>query len=340
MLAIDNETLFQADRALLLDSLGGHVWTLAIKGTFQIDERGVAELASDQEPIAVAPVWSGTPGESSLLRESELVLEHPGTDVTVTNAFAYAPSGQALQVEVGLAVGALLKVLCAIGERIWSSGLVGLAMTKPRPFERIPISWERAYGGTVILDPSAGTSASEPRNPVGRGFAVDPRRLEGKPLPNLEDLRLRISSWRDRPAPAGLGPIASSWAPRRDRAGTYDERWQRTRMPLWPEDYDPRFHVSAPEGLHAERCLRGGEAVRIVGLTREGELAFRLPREHVCVETQLGRDVVRQPVQLERVILEPETRRVLVVWGSRLPCGSRGREVVASRVFTKKWVHA
>ncbi len=220
---------------------------------------------------------------------------------------------------------------------IWYKGFTGLAKTGPRPFERMPIIWERAFGGTEA-DTATGALAVEARNPIGRGFATAASLLVDKPLPNVEDILHPIRGWKDRPPPAGLGAIAPDWSPRRERGGTYDEVWKRTRVPLWPQDYDPRFHQSAPAGLVSEPPLKGGETVSTTGLVPEGKLVFRLPREYLVVETQLGNRWVRQPVQLERVIVEPDERRVVMVWGSRLDCRVRARQVSETRISIKPWV--
>jgi hypothetical protein len=337
MLQIDNQTPFRAERGLQIDAQGSQIWVVVVKATFAIDAAGATVLAAEQEPVATAPAWIGEPGRSSLRREGELVVEHPGTDVTF-NATAHAPGGRpAPQVDVGVSVGGAKRLLRVFGDRFWHKGTTGLGRTAPEPFVRMPIVWERAYGGTVV-DPQTGAVAMDGRNPVGRGFAPEPSLLDGKPLPNVEDLLHPIESWRSRPAPAGLGALSPGWSPRSERAGTYDEGWRRTRMPLWPKDYDPRFHQSAPAELVCEAPLRGGEEVRTTGLCPEGELAFRLPRVHLAVETRFGGDWLFQRARLERVIVEPDERRLVMVWGSRLDCGTRGREVERTRVSRKQAV--
>ena len=69
--------------------------------------------------------------------------------------------------------------------------------------------------------------------------------MEGLPVPNLEDPAAPLEQIGQTPPPACLAPIAPSWLPRRLFAGTYDERWQRTRAPYLPDDFDPRFFASA-----------------------------------------------------------------------------------------------
>jgi hypothetical protein len=337
MLQLDNQTPFQADRAVFLDARGSQIWTVAIKATYRIDASGEPRLAEEQEPVTAEPVWQGEAGKSSLLREGELSVEHPGTDVTF-NAAAHAPRGRKVpSVDVGVKVGPMSKVLRVFGERIWFKGALGPSISAPAPFERIPIAWERAFGGSET-DELTGALAIDPRNPIGRGFASRPALLIGKPLPNIEDLLHPIGGGKDRPPPAGLGAIPGHWSPRRERGGTYDEKWRQTRMPLWPADYDPRFHQSASPGLAFDEPLRGGEVVSTTGLVPEGAFTFRLPRAYLVMETLLGGEWTRQRAKLERVIVEPDERRLVLVWSARLDCATRGREVEKSRILTKSWV--
>jgi hypothetical protein len=70
----------------------------------------------------------------------------------------------------------------------------------------------------------------------------------------------------------------------------------------------------------------------------EGAFTFELPREYLVVETLLGKSWVRQRAQLDRVIVEPDERKLVLVWAARLSCGARGREVVKSRIVPKEWV--
>ena len=106
------------------------------------------------------------------------------------------------------------------------------------PFESVPVKWELAYGGADYTDPKS--PLEEHRNPVGTGLVRDASELLHRPAPQIEDPRDLITSAHSRPAPAGLGPIARHWAPRRAYAGTYDEAWKRERMPLAPLDLDGR----------------------------------------------------------------------------------------------------
>jgi hypothetical protein len=331
VLQLNNETPFSTERAILLDGSGVQHWVVVIKATYAISSKAVLELAEEQEPVCVAPKYFGEPGKSSLARESELTFSHPGTDVIV-NGSAHAPRGRAVdRMDVQVAVGSLRKHLRVVGERRWFRSLGALIMSEPVPFTQMPIRYERAYGGTTAGD----LPASEPRNPIGRGFVTARAQLVDQLLPNVEDISFPLRDGLDRPPPAGLGAVASTWAPRVQHAGTYDEAWVRDKLPLWPDDFSTLHFSAAPPGLHALEPLQGGEPVNLSGLSRDGPLALRLPREVLMVDTWIRRERVRQPVQLFRVILDPDEGRVVMVWRSSLKCGLRFREIGKTRVAHK-----
>jgi hypothetical protein len=332
VLQIHNYTPFKTERGILLDKNGAQVWVVAIKATYLFDESGTVRLADEQEPVFVAPDYFGEPGKSSLRREGELVIEHPGTDI-VFNASAHAPGRSATSMNVAVDVAGLRKVLRVFGDRTWTVGSVGVRKSAPARFETIPIVYERAFGGRA----REGVADGEPRNPVGVGFAAREVDLHRHPLPNVEDPQIKIESWKDRPPPAGFGAVASDWSPRRELAGTFDDTWKQTQAPLWPLDHHPLFHRSASPGLWSEHPLKGGERVATFGLTPSGSLSFRLPREAFIVESGVaGRRIAQPPPQLDRVIVDMDDRRVVLVWSARLACGTRGRQVEYTSIDLKR----
>ena len=333
MLQIRNETPFQTDRAILLDKEGNHIWVVVVKATYTLHPDGRLELAAIQEPVCKIPQYFSDHEKSSLYRECELVVDHPGTDVIV-NGSAYAPAGHSVrQIDVSLQVGETQKLLRVVGDRHWERGLRGTQSTPPVPFERMPIAYERAYGGYTT--DSTEPRSFEARNPVGRGFTLKPPE-DGTALPNIEYPQQFISSWKERPPPAGFGAIASWWSPRQEFAGTYDQTWQERRMPLWPEDYDPRHHLSAPMDQVRPTPLRRRENIELRNLTPGGLLSFQLPPVHVVVDTDIENDRYKQQVRLERVIIEPDQHKLVLVWRSWLNCGRDVRRIRRSIVWTKK----
>jgi hypothetical protein len=332
MLQIVNATPFAVHRGILLSPEGAHLWTICIKGTYSLPDDGRVALHDQQEPVTPSPIFLGTPGQSTLLRENEFVCDHPGTAVTL-NATAQPPGGKAVtQLEVGVSVGSLKHRLRVVGDRVWTSGrLKRLVPTAPQSFLRMPITWERAYGG---VDQRSG--AAHAANPIGRGWFTEPKDAIGAALPNIE--------WPDAPTaepgaaaePAGLCAVAASWSPRLELAGTADEAWATTRAPLWPKDWSPWHHNAAVRALQSPVKLRGGEEVVLTNLSPSAALRFRLPRVHFDLRTRFidGR-TVQGEVGLDRVIIEPDAQRLVMVWRSALDCGRDGRRVSSSWLDSK-----
>ena len=104
-------------------------------------------LAPMQQPIPVAGEHVGEPGRSSLRREPETAWFKPGTDLVLLG-HAQAPGGEPVtQLDAGLRVGATQKIVRVFGDRAWTDTGAGLSVSGPQPFQRLPLVWERAFGG-------------------------------------------------------------------------------------------------------------------------------------------------------------------------------------------------
>ena len=202
-----------------------------------------------------------------------------------------------------------------------------LSMTNPKPFISMPLKYERAYGGWDTRSKNPAEHRLESRNPIGTGFAVRGKHLVDQALPNIEYPKQLISSWKNRPNIAGFGPIASYWTPRKEYAGTYDEKWQKERFPLWAEDFDIKFNQCAPSDQQMPGFLRGGERIELINLSPSGRISFALPKVYPFFVTRFGKQSVEHRADLHTVILEPKFPRVIMVWYSSLRCHHRVDEL-------------
>jgi hypothetical protein len=121
--------------------------------------------------------------------------------------------------------------------------------------------------------------------------------------------------------------VSSHWEPRASFAGTYDERWVSERAPLLPRDFDRRFHSAGAPGLVSPSHLRGDEAIRLLGLSPGGALAFGLPGfapSEVTVQLRSSRPLPLTS-RLDTIVVEPDEGRVQLAWRSHLllPGGPR-----------------
>jgi hypothetical protein len=260
----------------LHDRDGTPVAVAVVKATFTIAE-GSPRLADEQLPVFPAGVPLGEPGKSSYLYEPECSYYKPNTDVVFIGD-AIPPSGAATQVEVCFSLGGLRKRAMAIGDRFWMRSLGGTYLSSPEPFERMPLTYERAFGGWDRSDPNPAHHNVEARNPVGAGFS---RKFapgqEQIALANIEDARDRVKTMDSRPKPVGFGFTNPDWQPRASLAGTYDTPWAQNRKPLLPTDFDPSFFNGASEGLRANGYLVGNEQVALENCSSRPFATFSLP---------------------------------------------------------------
>lgn len=316
MLQILNRTPFAAGLALLYDRTGAEVVTAVAKATFRLprrpDER--CTLAEEQIPVLYTDEYLGEPGVSSLRRPADVVLGKPCTDIGLVGTCRSPTGNPVASMSVLLEVGTMRQVLLVTGDRTW--GVTG--PSRPEPFLEMPLSYERSYGG---VDPDDRVSW-DPRNPVGRGFYSSTITALGCPLPNLEVSDRSLRSATDRPPIAGFGFVAPHWESRRRHAGTYDETWRRTRAPMLPDDYDPRFASAAAPGWSTNGHLQGGERVSM-NLGQDGEIAFALPKGQMRMTCRLGNDEEHSSARLWTLGLEPDDGHLYMVWGHSFSLGKQ-----------------
>jgi hypothetical protein len=240
-------------------------------------------------------------------------------------------------VELQRGVGPLKKGVRVVGDRAFFKTLGGVGMTKPVPLERIPLQWERAFGGWDRSNPDPARHAFEPRNPVGLGYRGSGTRFEeGLRCPNIEDPARLFKGWGDHPPPAGFGFLSQSWEPRTKYAGTYDARWEKDRAPLLPKDFDRRLLSAAFPGLVASGHLRGDEPVIVAGTTEKGGLAFRLPGgepPNVRVERSGDEDAVGW-MRLDTVIIDTDAWKLFLLWKGELVLRREPTEVRSMEIRT------
>ncbi len=271
----------------------------------------------------------------------------PATDVVVIGC-VHAPGGVPVRtLTAGVQIGTMRKVIAVSGDRTAAFRPGRLPMfSDPRPFVRLPLVYERAYGGTdrhSLPD----IAFIYPRNPVGTGVVVAnvPAAIDGLPLPNFEppdDLltpeRLVMGepkAWNWQPLPQGLGWSGKTWYRRCSFVGVLPpfveatESMREEALGIVPRgqialgrqfrlpSFDVRFNSGASLGL-ALPYLSGTETVRLVRLSREGDLSIRLPGERPEIIADIGAGEERPAVVLHSVILQPEVRQLELIWRGSL----------------------
>lgn len=325
-----NNTPHNATSLVLMDHAGAETLLVVVKGTWTIGKDGKLSVADEQMPILSEPVYSGEPGKSSLINDTDVVLAKPGTDCALFG-HAWALEARVSYVDITFSVGPVKKQARVFGERRWLKNRIGMAsISKIAPIEKVALIWENAFGGadTSWQDPAVHEFCLE--NPVGLGIMATKSNIniDGQLLPCVESPAELIQKPGQRPKPTGFGMIAPYWQPRAGYAGTYDEHWRKNINPLPPDDLDPRFYSSSAPGLCSPKHLTGTEQVLVEGASRQGTILFDLPgiKPKAAVRCRQREDDVQ--MQLDTVFVEPDESRLVLIWRGTMNVHAKVQDIV------------
>lgn len=328
-----NETPFAACTTIEMNSEGCEILALTVKATFRIMPGGDIIMASSQREIEYSDVFHGEPNESSIRYESDVTIGKTTTDIVlVGHAFPQKTGDR--ETFVMLSLGNCSKIVKVFGDRYWDSILGVFKKSTPDPFEKIPLVYERAFGGVDTSHPNIKYHEFEERNPVGTGFRAKRSSIpiKGLKLPNIENPKELISSPYDRPSPAGFGFIAKNWSGRRKFAGTYDNEWRQSGMPFLPQDFNPRFFSGASEGLITEEFLKGGEVIKILNVSVHGPISISIPKIYLNNAYLMDAKPIDIKMNLDTVIIDTDQEELILTW--------HGMANIHGQVDRVKWVHA
>jgi hypothetical protein len=301
---------------------GRELLVVVVKGTYRIPTDGTEpEIAEERFPIIEADTFTGAPGLSAPIYESDYAPTKPRCDVLLLGS-AYAPHNRPVErVSVSLRIGQMQKEFNVVGNRFWISDMFGVKVSRPEPFQVMPISYDNAFGGMDDLNPDPNKHEAFLSNPIGKGFYPNSgaEQINGKALSNTEEVGNPVESPRGFYTPMGFGPIGRSWQLRREYAGTYDQKWVDNVFPFLPSDFDDRYYQCAPPDQQIGR-LHGREQVTLINLTPQGHTEFSLPAIELPVTFYL-RNYEEKEVNAaaDTLIIEPDLNRFMIVWRASLP---------------------
>ncbi|WP_437528399.1 DUF2169 domain-containing protein [Sorangium sp. So ce726] len=264
--------------------------TLVAKATFALVPGGEVRRIEPLELVRSEVYTRGNPMKP-LLAASDLAPWLARAEVVLTgHAWAQGGApvrGMAVRLAILRAGAALVdKRIEVVGDRAGGAAAGAL----PEPFVRMPIEYQRAYGGP-----------GEPENPLGVGAG------EGGALPNL----LPPGGGR---APVGLGPIPPI-VPSRTRLLRGLARAELEGIASIPDDFDWSYFQSAPVDQRFDRVL-GGEEIVLEGLSQHHPaLATRLPALRALAMILLPNGAARWlPLLGDTLIVQPDAERCAVVF--------------------------
>ena len=317
-----NATNMLAGYTMGMKPSGREMLVVVVKGTFSIPKQfgQVPALAEEQIPLIEADTFSGDPGFSAPVREVDYAPIKHHCDVLL-NGCAYAPGGKpAAKVQVGLKVGAMAKTFNVVGNRFWEAGATGTGPGYPGLFERMPISYDNAYGGLDnFLKDESKHSAYRP-NPVGQGYHQELAAylVDGTPMPNTEEVNDPVKRPYGDYRPMAFGPLGRGWQERLKYAGTYDDEWLDNTFPFLPGDFSELYYQAAPADQQIVYPT-GGEEVVQFNLTPEGHCHFQLPEISVpVVFFKKKGEKIESRMLIDTIFLEPENRTFTLTWRAQI----------------------
>ena len=340
-----NATGMQAGYTMGIQPDGRELLVVVVKGTFTIPTDGKEPtLAAEQVPLVEADVFTGEPGLSAPLYESDYAPRKPRCDVLL-NGSAYAPGGKPTdRVTVSFRVGTVHKSFDVVGKRFWKTGILLIGATAPEPFTVMPISYNNAFGGVDRSQEDPLKHRWYPTNHAGVGYhdCLDSKFIDGKPLPNTEETGKKVTHPHGNYKPMAFGPIGRAWQPRPKYAGTYDQDWLENHFPFLPGDFDERYYQSAPSDQQIE-YPGGGEEIELVNLSAQRRCVIRLPDLTIPVVfiSRRSRESSSSAF-VDTVVLEPDSERFLLVWRTALPLCRNIFEIIQCTVglLPKGWYRA
>ena len=317
-----NATRMTAGYNMGLEPSGRELLVVVIKGTFVLPKPGEqVRLHDEQLPLIMADTFTGEPGFSAPVHEIDFAPRKHACDVLLVGS-AYAPEGmQVTRLRAGLRVGPMEKTFDVVGNRVWHAGLTGISASAPQPFTKMPISYDVAFGGTDRNSEDESEHDAYLPNPVGRGWHKHLKNawVDGKPLPNTEELGKVVGFPSDKYKPIALGPLGRGWPQRARYAGTYDQQWLDDVFPFLPRDFEERFFQTAPADQQMP-LPRGPVDVVLGNFTPEGVRRFALPHFEAPVHVFPRKGECEDHVAtLDTVVFEPDSERFTMTWRMSRP---------------------
>jgi hypothetical protein len=347
-----------ADHDLVVDLEPSH--DTPPKGAYAIGKRTFSIGEDGLEPAEVLPLSGALdPDELSqgLPVGSDLWWMKSHTDVVVEGR-AWAPRGRPIRrSEVLATVGNVSKRIAVFGARHIEWTTSGRPYpSAPEPFESVPLTDDYAYGG---FDPRVPIEASGelvevlaavsdppgryPRNPMGCGYLVLPGRIDGIPLPRLEDpsdlldaerlITGEPNDWHRQPLPWTLGWQHATSFTRQARLGVTPRLMPEAPAAIaevergyLPADWAERCRENAPlDRMFQQEASLGmvfsplvaGMPITLRGVHPERtEVVFSVP-EPPAISIIIDGQSETPPSTLTSVVIEPDELRVSFVYVAR-----------------------
>ena len=220
----------------------------------------------------------------------------------------------------------MAQVVCRVGNREWRRAGVGYAPSAPEPFDRMPISYDNAFGGTDARMRDPAQHGTYLPNPVGRGWHMHiyPELVLGTPVSNTEETRDPVRDPGGKYRPMAFGPIGRGWPSRIRLCRARMTRTGSTTCSRSCRMISTRATFSArpdDQQIALPAWWRDGA---LINLTPDGRREFALPSvEMPIVFFRRRADRVAMNGTLDTLLFEPDAERFSMVWRASLQTAAR-----------------
>jgi len=327
---------------------GAPILSVLGKQTYTIKSGEIAKFdTSEQIPFFESDEFlgDGNPISNAVKHEVDKVAYKPMTDFVV-HGNAHCPRGKkAFNLDVSIQIENVKKIIRVIGDRNVFVTSHGISFTDPKPFEKMPLHYELAYGG-IDSHSHEGTDLVYPRNPLGKGFVVKntAARLQNLALPNLEDPAKLLTpgnlilgsyeKWFQYPDPLSFGYTSKNFHPRYTLSGMpmnslfeSEEIRQRhihqmnevgsgsgTKAPPTNPLLNLQFYNGASKGLMFP-WLKGNENITLIYMDPDcPKFSFQLPGIMPKAWIDVGEGPEAMSMVPQNIEVFKETNQVSLVW--------------------------
>lgn len=300
MLELVNNSYFIGNLYTGFDQKNQSQLTCVIKASYRFTPQGKLKL---QRGICIEETdqYYGDPAGSSLKIANEITPYKQGSEILLYGT-AQSTHEKSTAVEVGIKIvwpdRIWEKQLRIFGPRKWQSILMGYIPGKPEILQPLVLRYEYAFGG----QDQRGRKKFYELNPVGQGF-TESSGYKDLALPQIENVL--INTIKDRPIPAGFGPIPTTW-----KLTKKNNKEQSISTSVAPADQCFTNTFKGDEKIHLKNLVRSSPN-NICSLT--------LPKIKPTLDLYLNEKM--QPLELlcDRVVINTDLMNLNMIWRIGIP---------------------
>jgi hypothetical protein len=275
--------------------------SLACRITFDLVGGELWPAAEQRWPITPGP-WDSPQGPFA----GDDLFYRGGIDLFLFGD-AVAPQNKPVpRMDVKFRVGPTFQhTLSITGDRTWQKQKGKWVASAPKPFARMPLVKERAFGGTDVWDE---LPIPYPANPEGKGFRMFEENVEGTPLPNIEHPARLLTEWNQVPEYTGCWSLPPASPMKVAHFIEFDmANGQMKRI-------DPRFYNACFSDMIVPELPMPGTKVVVEGVQANGPLAFELPANPLLGKVWMNEHCHTQEPWIDQIGIEVERSQVFVTY--------------------------